>query len=249
MLGQPVLPRLADYDALYRQFRWPAPAAYNIGVEVCDRWADFDARRTALLDSHADGHCDEISYGALRDKSNRLANALRAFGVVRRDRVAILLPQGPDVAVSHIAIYKLAAIALPLAMLFGIDAISYRLRNSGARALITNAQGLAKLADSGDTLPDLVLSVDGAGDKALSFPETLACASSAFTPEVTAADDISPASKCRTNSFPSPTTGCGRRPTGPGPAGCSTACCRGCSTACPSWRGGSNALTPRRSSP
>src|SRR5260221_8041128 len=189
MLGQPVLPRLADFDALYRQFRWPAPAAYNIGVEVCDRWADFDARRTALLDSHADGHCDEISYGALRDKSNRLANALRAFGVVRRDRVAILLPQGPDVAVSHIAIYKLAAIALPLAMLFGIDAISYRLRNSGARALITNAQGLAKLANSGDALPDLVLSVDGAGDKALSFHETLARASSAFTPEVTVADD------------------------------------------------------------
>src|SRR5258708_20930918 len=108
---------------------------------------------------------------------------------MRGDRVAILLPQGPDVAVSHIAIYKLAAIALPLATLFGVDAISYRLRNSGAKALITNAQGLAKLADSGDTLPDLVLSVDGAGDNALSFPQTLARASSAFTPEVTAADD------------------------------------------------------------
>jgi len=137
MPGQPVLKRLADYDALYRQFRWPMPATYNIGVEVCDRWADLDPRRTALLDSHGDGRCDEISYGALRDASNRLANALRAFGVTRGDRVAILLPQGPDVAVSHIAIYKLAAIALPLAMLFGVDAISYRLRNSGAKALIT----------------------------------------------------------------------------------------------------------------
>src|SRR6266853_958341 len=189
MPGQPILTPLADYDALYRQFRWPMPATYNIGVEVCDRWADLDPRRTALIDSHADGRCDEISYGALRDASNRLANALRGVGVMRRDRVAILLPQGPDVAVSHIAIYKLAAIALPLAMLFGVDAISYRLRNSGAKALITNAQGLAKLADSGDALPDLVLSVDGAGDKALSFRETLARASSAFTPVATAPDD------------------------------------------------------------
>ncbi len=191
MLGRPVLSRLADYDTLYRQFRWPAPASYNIGVEVCDRWADVDPGRMALIDAHADGHCDEISYGALRDTSNRLANALRAFGIGRGDRVAILLPQGPDVAAIHIAIYKTAAIALPLAMLFGIDAISYRLQNSGAKALITNAQGLAKLAEIRDQTPALavVLSVDGAADKALGFHDTLVRASSAFTPEVTAADD------------------------------------------------------------
>jgi acetyl-CoA synthetase len=189
IFGQPVLPQLDDYDALCRQFRWRAPAAYNIGVEVCDRWADLDPRRTAMIDASDGGHRGEISYGALRDESNRLANALRAFGVVRGDRVAILLPQGPEVAVSHIAIYKLAAIALPLAMLFGVDAISYRLGNSGAKALITNTRGLAKLAGSRDALPGLVLSVDGAGDNALSFHETLARASSAFTPEATAAND------------------------------------------------------------
>jgi acetyl-CoA synthetase len=189
VLGRPVLTRLADYDALVRQFRWPAPATYNIGVEVCDRWADLDPGRIALIDAHADGRCDEISYGALCDTSNRLANALWAFGIGRGDRVAILLPQGPDVAAIHIAIYKAAAIALPLAMLFGIDAISYRLQNSGAKALITNAQGLAKLAEIRDAMPSLVLSVDGAGDRALGFQDTLARASSAFTPEVTAADD------------------------------------------------------------
>jgi acetyl-CoA synthetase len=189
LFGQPILPQLSDYDAIYGKFRWPQPAAYNIGVEVCDRWADLDPQRTALIDSHADGRCDEIPYGALRDSSNRLANALRAFGIARGDRVAILLPQGPDVAVSHIAIYKLAAVALPLAVLFGVDAITYRLRNSGARALITNAQGLAKLSEAADALPDHVLSVDGPQDKALGFHETLARASSGFTPEVTLPDD------------------------------------------------------------
>jgi acetyl-CoA synthetase len=165
------------------------PSAYNIGVEVCDRWADIDSDRIALIDTGDGTRCEEISYGVLRDASNRLANALRAFGVVRGDRVAILLPQGLDVAVSHIAIYKLAAIALPLAMLFGVDAISYRLQNSGARVLITNAQGLAKLAGTRDAMPELLLSVDGADDKALGFHETLACASSTFTPEATSADD------------------------------------------------------------
>ena len=51
--------------------------------------------------------------------------------------IAILLPQMPEVAAMHAAIYKLAAVALPTALLFGPDAISYRIQNSGAVALIT----------------------------------------------------------------------------------------------------------------
>ena len=81
------------------------------------------------------GSAQEVSYGWLRETSNRLANALAAHGVGRGDRVAILLPQAPEVAAIHIAIYKLGAIALPLAMLFGVEAISYRLaefRRQGA---------------------------------------------------------------------------------------------------------------------
>ena len=132
-----------------------------------------------------------ISYGALRETSNRLANVLRAQGVKRGDRVAIMLPQAPEVAAAHIAIYKLGAVALPIAVLFGPDALSYRLQNSGAKALLTNAQGLAKLDGIRAEVPDLncVLSIDGAGDGAGGFSELLARASSRFTPVDTAADD------------------------------------------------------------
>ncbi len=109
----------------------------------------------------------------------------------RGDRVAILLPQAPEVAAAHIAIYKLGAVALPIAILFGPDALRYRLQNSGAKALLTNAQGLAKLAEIRAEAPELtcVLSIDGAADGAGSFHDLLAQASSDFTPEITAADD------------------------------------------------------------
>ena len=120
------------------------PARYNIGVDVCDRWAAARAGRLAILHVQPDGREDAITYGWLRETSNRLANVLRAHGVARGDRVAILLPQAPEVAAAHIAIYKLGAVALPIAILFGPDALSYRLQNSGAKALITNAQGLAQ---------------------------------------------------------------------------------------------------------
>ena len=172
-----MLPPGRDYDEIYRAFRWQIPAEFNIGVEVCDRWADRDPGKLAIVAVGADGKAHDVSYGWLRDTSNKLANALAANGIAPGDRVAILLPQAPEVAAIHIAIYKLGAIALPLAMLFGTEAISYRLQNSGAKALITNAQGLAKVVRG--ELPDLqlILSVDGPGDGALGFHQTLERAS------------------------------------------------------------------------
>jgi acetyl-CoA synthetase len=191
MYAAHVLPAARDYDALYRSFRWQVPPHYNIGVDVCDRWAELAPERTAILDVGADGRVDEISYGALRADSNRLANVLAARGIKRGDRVAILLPQSPAVVLGHVAIYKRGAIALPLAMLFGVDAIAYRLKDSGARALITNAQGLAKLADARAALEglDLVLSIDGAADGAEDFQALLGRATSDFVPVATASDD------------------------------------------------------------
>jgi acetyl-CoA synthetase len=184
-----MLPPIHDYDELVRQFRWQVPAEFNIGVEVCDRWAARDPGKLAIVATRPDGRTDDVSYGWLRDTSNRLANALVAHGVKRGDRVAILLPQAPEVAAIHVAVYKLGGIALPLAILFGADALSYRLQNSGAKALITNAQGLTKLASSELPGLKLVVSVDGTQSGVLGFHETLARASSDFTAIASRADD------------------------------------------------------------
>ncbi|HEV2557848.1 MAG TPA: acyl-CoA synthetase [Microvirga sp.] len=180
-----------DYASLVAGFRWRIPARYNIGVDVCERWAAVEPGRPAILDVTADGQVTAVTYGDLRDASNRLANALRERGVGRGDRVAILLPQCTTVAVAHIAIYKLGAVALPLAALFGVDALTYRLNDAGARALVTNGAGLAKLATATEPLPhlEIVLSTDDAGGPAESLDVALERASPDFAPVDTAADD------------------------------------------------------------
>ena len=109
---------------------------------------------------------------------------LRRTASRRGDRVAILLPQAPEVAAIHIAIYKLGAIALPLAMLFGTEAIclpAAELRRQGADHQRAGAR--QDRAVRGE-LPglQLILSIDGPGDGALGFHETLARASADFTP-------------------------------------------------------------------
>ena len=182
---------VSGYDRLVGDFRWRIPARYNIAVDVCDRWAAADPQRPALLDVAPDGRVETWSFAALRDASNRFANALRAQGVRRGDRVAVLLPQSPAVVVAHLAVYKLGAVALPLAVVFGPDALVHRLAHAGARAVVTQAGGLAKLALIRDALPDLTLrvSVDGPEEGALGFRQLLEAASPEFAPVDTAADD------------------------------------------------------------
>jgi acetyl-CoA synthetase len=186
-----MLPPAPDYDSLVAAFRWRIPERYNIGVDVCDRWAAAEPERPAILEIGPDGRVATLAYGALRERSNRLANALRARGIGRGDRVAILLPQGAAVPIAHIAVYKLGAVALPLAALFGIDALAYRLADAGARALVTNAAGLGKLQEIRLDLPGLacVISTDGPDGSAEGFARVLEAASPDFTPVDTAADD------------------------------------------------------------
>jgi acetyl-CoA synthetase len=186
-----MLPDIRDEKQLHAAFRWDIPERYNIGVAVCDVWAEREPDRLALLNVLDTGAVERVTFSALRAQSNRLANLLVASGIVRGERIAILLPQSREVAESHIAIYKMGAIALPLAVLFGFDALTYRLDDAGVSALITNKAGLAKLRSAPEgMLPfKLVLSIDGPDGSALGYTDALASQSDSFTPVASTPDD------------------------------------------------------------
>ena len=180
-----------DYDSLRRTFRWPLPKRFNIGVAVCDDWARREPSRPALVEWTPKGLVIH-SYEQIRQASNRLAHAMRQQGIAAGERVALLLPQSPETLIAHLAIYKLGAIALPLAALFGRDALEYRLTNSGAAAVVTDARGLAKLREIGSAnLPDLrlVWSSDGADGSARDLHGDMAAQSGEFDACDTGADD------------------------------------------------------------
>ncbi len=185
------LPDQPDHARLRDAFRWRIPDRYNIAVDVCDRWARAEPERPAIIEVSKDWQVAPVSYGWFREHSNRLANALQARGVARGDRIAILLPQGRAVLTAHLAAYKLGAIAVPLAALFGVDALAYRLADSGAKVVVTNEAGLAKLRQIREPLPDLALTIstDGRDSSTEDWKALLAGASPQFTPLDTMPDD------------------------------------------------------------
>lgn len=186
-----MLSRAADFDSLSAGFAWTLPQRYNIARSVCDDWAAREPDRLAIRHVFANGSHHDWSYAALAAASNRFANALSALGIKPGDRVALLLPQAPETAIVHLAVYKLGAIAVPLAALFGSDALRYRLTDSGARALVTNAAGLAKVAPLRSDLPQLaeVVSIDGPDEGALGFADLMQKASDRFTCRDTGLND------------------------------------------------------------
>src|SRR3954447_3267937 len=148
-----------SYDEVYGGFRWELPERFNIGVAACDRHADGTGR-LALVYQAPDGRVERFSFDDLKQLSNRCANALAALGIGRGARVGVLLPQRPETAIAHLAIYKLGAVAVPLFVQFGPDALEHRLADSGAKALITDSENLPKIPTG---LPDLasILIVEG----------------------------------------------------------------------------------------
>lgn len=153
-----------NYEQIMQSFTWTIPKHYNIGVDACDKWADGSGR-LALIIENGDGNAQRCTFDQLKTWSDRFALALRAWGVGQGDRVGILLPQSLEAAIAHLATYKLGAIAVPLFTLFGTEALQYRLENSGARALVTNAESLDKITSIRDSLPELasVFNIDDDG--------------------------------------------------------------------------------------
>mgnify|MGYP003333003941 FL=1 len=182
-------PKQRDFDALHGAFAWDVPAYYNIAQQVCERHHRHFAD-PALYYENAAGAKQTFTFGQIKSLSDRFANALLGLGVGRGDRVAIILPQRVETAVTHLAAYKIGAIALPLSILFGPEAVEYRLRDSAAKVVVTDAAHVAMLAGLTAELPELqVLISTDAGDDAAAFSTLVDEASESLEIAQTRADD------------------------------------------------------------
>jgi len=179
------------YAEICAAWRWDVPASFNIGEACARRWAG-DRARFALYWEDESGERSAHTFFDLAREANRLSNALAARGVRRGDKVAIVLPQRPETAIAHIAVYQMGAVAVPLSFLFGADALEYRLRFSEARVALVDPQSWPNLAPIRPRLPDLehVVGVAGvAADGVVPWDGFVAGAAPHFELVATAARD------------------------------------------------------------
>ena len=146
-----------NYNALHQGFRWQVPARFNIAQVCCGRWAQQpDAGKRVAIRAHETGGPGRtLSYAQLQEGANRASGLLRSLGVQRGDRVAVVMPQRFETAIAYMAVFQLGAVAMPLSMLFGPEALEYRLQDSEAVVAICDESSIDNLLQVRSQCPAL----------------------------------------------------------------------------------------------
>jgi acetyl-CoA synthetase len=115
--------------------RWWTGAQFNYVHNALDKHARL--QKPALICEAEEGMVRTLSYPELLAETNRCANALRALGIRKGDRVGLYLPMIAEVVIAQLALGKLGAIYTPIFSGFGADAVASRLEDAEAKVLIT----------------------------------------------------------------------------------------------------------------
>ncbi len=183
--------QIDPYTAVHSGFRWQVDEHFNIAEVCCSRWARAEGAsgRVAIQVHQPGAGPASYSYLALKQAADTLSHTLQGLGVQRGDRVAIVMPQRFETAVAYMAVLQMGAVAMPLSMLFGPEALQFRLHDSAAVVAICDESSIASIKSVRAECPMLrrVLAAGsawGQGDLDLNLDYH-----SAFTAAVTKAEE------------------------------------------------------------
>ncbi|BBO72627.1 acetate--CoA ligase [Desulfosarcina widdelii] len=133
------------YEEAHKNFTWDqtweifdgSPENFNMAHECIDRHV---GKGIALRIKFDDGHREEYSFDQVSKMSSQFAHALEVMGVKYQDKVAIMLDPCLEYYVSLFGTMKRGSIAVPCYSQFGPDALEYRLKDSGAKVLVTTEE-------------------------------------------------------------------------------------------------------------
>ncbi|MGB0688161.1 MAG: propionyl-CoA synthetase [Paracoccaceae bacterium] len=125
-------------------YEWYPDAMVNTCYNAVDRHviAGKGAQAAIIYDSPITGQKDTISYADLRDKTARLAGALRAKGITKGDRVIIYMSMVPEAIVAMLACTRIGAIHSVVFGGFAANELAVRIDDAKPKAILATSCGI-----------------------------------------------------------------------------------------------------------
>ncbi len=177
---------LTRYREVHDGFRWETPDSFNFGADVVDRIAR-EQDGPALIWQNRAGASQAYRYSDMSRLTNRFASVLAGLGVSKGDRVVVMLPRIPHWQIAVVGALKLGAVPIPCIEMLTARDLDYRVRHSGAKAVVARAAHAGKLAGLENQL-SVRISVGGA-DGWTDYDAAMEGAAEDFAPVAVAAED------------------------------------------------------------
>src|SRR6201981_381229 len=162
-----------DYAVACRDFAWPKLNRFNWALDYFDTMARNNAQ-PALWLVDEEGSEFKLSFAALSERSNQVANALRGLGVRRGDRILVMLGNVAPLWECMLAAMKLGAVIVPATTLLTPADLNDRFARGGVRHVIASMEAAAKFVDLPGDYTRIVVGPEVAGwtpfEKAYSAP-------------------------------------------------------------------------------
>ena len=122
-------------------FAWQIPDEFNIARACVD--AQNPADPALIVDG--EGFWHQYTFGEVAVLSRKFVTVLADLGIGAGDRIGVMVPQGIEVLTAHLGAFRAGVVTVPLSVKFGSDAVAHRLNDSGARVLVVDTEGYARI--------------------------------------------------------------------------------------------------------
>ena len=144
-----------DYEAAYREFAWPGHEHFNWALDYFDVMArGNDSLALRVVDDG--GNEESLTFAEISERSNRVANFLRANGVRRGDRILLMFGNVIPLWEITLAAIKLGAVFSPATTMLTTDDLQDRVDRGQIRHVIAEASAAAKFDDVKGTYTRIV---------------------------------------------------------------------------------------------
>ena len=179
-----------SYDDFQKNYRLKKTERFNFAYDVVDEIANEEPAREALCWTDAAGSEKRISFGEMKELSDKCANLLKSLGLKKGDYVLVILKRHWEFWPLLMGMHKLGVIAIPATHLLMSHDIVYRCDAANVKAIFCSAQ--SQVSSEIDKVREKLATVDNyilfreneKRDGWLDFTELLESASADFFPRI-----------------------------------------------------------------